>query len=80
MTEATEQQPPNGTTRTAELMERLLLTREQVGVLLAVDEGAVDHLHRIGKLVACKVGKGNRWRPADVRAFVEGLQPDGSGG
>ena len=78
MTDATKQQPTND--RTPELMARLLLNRKQVAEVLAVEEGAVDHLHRIGKLVACKVGKGNRWRPADVKAFVEGLEPDGNGG
>ena len=70
--DATEQQPTNGTTLTP-----LLLDRAGVAALLTVKAGAVDHLHRIGKLKAVRVGKSNRWRRADVEEFVQALQPDG---
>lgn len=62
-------------TTTAELMARLLLNREQVAELLGVKPGAVDQLHRVNLLPACKVGCRLVWKPETVREYVENLIP-----
>ena len=58
------------------LLSQLLLTSEQVGQLLNVSEDCVLNLHRCGQLRGVKVGRYRRWRPEDVRRFVEGLGVD----
>ena len=55
----------------------LVLTREQTAQLLQVSPDSVSNLHRIGALKAVKIGRSLRWRPADVRAYVEGLSGEG---
>jgi hypothetical protein len=62
-------------TTTPDLMSRLLLNRDQVAALLEVDPATVDYLHRMRRLRAVRVGKVNRWKPADVKAYVESLSP-----
>ncbi len=54
----------------------LLLTRDEVAATLQVPAETIDNLHRTGQLRAWKIGKHLRWRPADVRAFVEKLGDD----
>lgn len=57
----------------------LVFTREQVAALLQVSEDTIANLHRTGQLRGVKIGKHLRWRPADVRAFVEGLGKNQTG-
>ena len=54
----------------------LLLTKDAVAELLAIDPETVTNLHRFKKLRGCKVGRALRWRPEDVTRFVAELQPD----
>ena len=61
---------------TAQLMAKLLLTREEVSQLLAVPADTIANLHRVRLLSGVKVGKHLRWTPESVRQFVEGLNPD----
>lgn len=51
----------------------LVLTAEQVAELLQVSIDTIENLHRTKQLRAVKVGKHNRWRLADVEAFIEAL-------
>lgn len=59
--------------------EPLVLTVEQVAELLQVSRDTVENLHRTRQLPAVRIGKHNRWRPQDVRRFVENLA-DGTNG
>lgn len=61
--------------RTAELMGRLLLNREQVAALLGVSEATVETLHRTGRLKGAQVGKELRWQPAWVQKYADELEP-----
>ena len=58
------------------LMSELLLTREEAARVLRVKSDTLENLHRTGQLVGVKVGKHLRWRPSDVRRFVEKLNND----
>jgi excisionase family DNA binding protein len=49
-----------------------LLTAPQVAELLSVSESLVYALRRTGKLRAVRVGTLLRFRPADVRAYIDG--------
>jgi excisionase family DNA binding protein len=49
-----------------------LLTAEDVARLLSVSESLVYQLRRSGKIRAIRVGTLLRFRPADVRAYVNG--------
>jgi excisionase family DNA binding protein len=62
--------------RTAELMGKLVLTREETAEVLSVPPGTVDYLHRVRRLPAVRVGKENRWKPDTIRRYVESLQPE----
>ena len=55
----------------------LVLTRPQVAALLQISEDSIDNLHRTRQLVAVKCGKFLRWRPLDVKAYIEALIPGG---
>jgi len=54
----------------------LVLRRDEVAALLQVSENTVANLHRLRQLEGVKIGKYLRWRPDDVRAFVERLGKD----
>lgn len=58
------------------LMGRLLLSREQVAVVLGVPEPTVEYLHRMKQLRAVKVGKFNMWKPEAVQQYVDALEPE----
>ena len=58
-----------------EVLNKLLLTRVEVAKLLETEESTINNLHSVGRLRAVRVGRYNRWKPADVKAFVEQLQP-----
>ena len=62
--------------KTAELMAKLLLTREEVSQLLVVPPDTITNLHRIRLLSGVKVGKHLRWKPEAVRQYVESLGPE----
>ncbi len=62
--------------KTAELMAKLLLTREEVSQLLEVPPDTIANLHRVRLLPGVKVGKHLRWKPEDVRQYVDGLGPE----
>lgn len=64
------------TSRTEELMSKLVLTREETAELLSVEPGTVDYLHRVRRLPAVRVGKENRWKPDTVREYVKSLEPE----
>ena len=68
--------PDPTNTSTAELLTRLLLTRDQVASILGVDGKTVDNLHRMRRLRAVRVGRENRWKPQSVKEFVETLEPE----
>lgn len=59
------------------LMNELLLERDEVARALRVPADTVLNLHRTKQLVAVRVGKHLRWKPADVRAYVDGLGDNG---
>ena len=61
---------------TAELMAKLLLTREEVSQLLEVPPDTIANLHRVRLLSGVKIGKHLRWRPGDVLQYVESLGPE----
>ena len=61
---------------TAELMVKLLLTREEVSQLLVVPPDTITNLHRVRLLSGVKVGKHLRWKPDAVRQYVESLGPE----
>ena len=61
----------------AELMSRLLLTKEEVAAVLGVPVGTVEYLARMKDLPGVMVGKHKMWKPQTVKAFVEGLEEDG---
>lgn len=52
-----------------------LLCCDDVAALLQVTRDTIQNLHRVRQLRGVKVGKHLRWRPEDVRSFVEGLAP-----
>jgi excisionase family DNA binding protein len=54
-------------------MEPLLLSAEDAAALLSVGTYTVEALTRQGQLPAVKVGKFVRYRPADLRAYVDRL-------
>lgn len=57
--------------------EKLLWSKDETAERLGITPDGVENLHRIGLLVAVKIGRHNRWRPDDVRKFVTDLQPNG---
>lgn len=57
--------------------DRLLLSTEDAAALLSVGAYTVEALTRQGRLPAVKVGKFVRYRPADLRAYVDSLGPPG---
>lgn len=59
---------------TAELMARLVLSRDEVATLLNVEPATVANLHRLGRLRAAKIGRELRWLPSAVQAYVDGLK------
>ena len=74
-TNATTTESTNGTeVNTADLLSRLLLNRDEVAALLGVPPSTVTALHEGRVLRGVKISKYIRWRPEDVRAFVEGLE------
>ena len=75
MPETPTTETPPRPTWTADELAAVLRTADEVGVLLGVSADTVKNLHRMGQLVGVKVGRSLRWRPADVRAFVEALEP-----
>ena len=58
-------------------LPRWLWTAGEVAAVLGVSEDCIRNLHRVGLLVGVKIGRHLRWRPGDVRRFVESL---GEGG
>ena len=52
----------------------LMLDKDDVAGLLRVPSATVENLHRTGQLRGRMVGKHLRWRPGDVRRFVEALE------
>ena len=66
-----------GRDRTAELLSRVLLDREQRAEVLGVEPVTVSYLHRIGVLRGVRVGRRLHWRPADIRQYVESLEIEG---
>lgn len=50
-----------------------LLTAADVALLLKVARRTVYQLHREGELASVNIGAAVRFRPADVRAYVERL-------
>ena len=54
----------------------IALTRDMVATVLNVESGTVENLHRSGALKGIKIGKELRWRPDDVRQFVQNAEPD----
>ena len=59
-----------------ELTSKLLLTREDVVVLLSVPPETIVNLHRTHQLRGVRVGKHVRWLPKDVQRFVDGLEAE----
>ena len=55
--------------------EKLLWDKSEVAERLGITPDGVENLHRCRLLVAVKVGKHSRWKPQDVRQYVDGLQP-----
>lgn len=59
----------------ADLLAKFALTDAEVGRLVGVPASTVANLHRTGALRAVKVGGRLVWRPRDVAAYIEQLQP-----
>ena len=57
-----------------ELMERLLLTREETARVLSIAPESVTYLHRVKSLPAVRVGRQLRWKPETVREYVKSLE------
>ena len=51
----------------------LLWSAEETGEALGITPDAVKNLHRVEVLRGHKVGRVLRWKPDDVRQFVDGL-------
>ena len=62
-------------TPTTETLPRWTWAADEVAAVLGVSGDCVKNLHRLGQLVGVKVGRSLRWRPADVRTYVEALEP-----
>jgi excisionase family DNA binding protein len=45
----------------------------EVAALMRITESSVKGLHRVHKLRAIKLGRHNRWRRADVLAYIDAL-------
>ena len=56
-------------------LPRWLWTAEEVAAVLGVTPDCVKNLHRVGQLAGVMVGRHRRWRPEDVRDFVQTLKP-----
>ena len=54
-------------------IESLLWDAETTAVALSVTKSTVENLHRVKALEGFVVGRHLRWRPADVRRFVDQL-------
>jgi|GEM_PF-2660526 len=54
-------------------MVPLMLDKDDVASLLRVGPATIENLHRTGQLRGRMVGRHLRWRPDDVRRFVEQL-------
>lgn len=52
-----------------------LLSRDEVAVKLAVSLGTLDNLRKRGKLKACGIGKGVKFRNSEVLAYIKSLKP-----
>ncbi len=61
-------------TPTTEILPRLTWTADETAAVLGVTPDAIRNLHRVSRLQGVLIGRSLRWRPADVRAFVEGLE------
>ena len=55
-------------------MVPLMLDKDDVASLLSVGPATIENLHRTGQLRGRMVGKHLRWRPYDVKQFVEQLE------
>ena len=51
----------------------LLWDKDRTAEALSVRPDTVVQLHRVGQLRGVLCGKHLRWKPSDVRRFVEGL-------
>ena len=54
----------------------LVLSKDEVAKALNVRKATVENLHRTHQLRGIKVGKHLRWKPDDVRRFVEQLHSE----
>ena len=68
--------PPEPGISTPPIAAPLMMTREEVAAVLQVPADTVTNLHRERKLRGVRIGKHLRWRPNDLRDFVERLQGD----
>ena len=59
---------------TAAIMANLLLDKDQTAAVLNVPPATIENLHRARLLRGCLVGKHLRWRPSDVRKYVDSLE------
>ena len=57
---------------------RLAWTAEQTANVLSVTSDVIKNLHRVGQLRGVKIGRSLRWRPEDVRKFVDNLGMNGA--
>jgi hypothetical protein len=60
-----------------QLKNKWSLTKSEAAALLSVDEGSIDYLHRTRQLRGIKISGNLRWRPDDVKRYIESLKPDG---
>ncbi len=60
----------------AAMPARLAWTAEITAETLGVTQDCVKNLHRTGQLKGVKIGRHLRWRPHDVREFVQRLGGD----
>ena len=54
----------------------MLWDKEKTAAVLSVPPDTVTNLHRMHLLRGVKCGKHLRWRPCDVRQYVETLGPE----
>lgn len=58
------------------LAAKVLLDQRETAFVMGVPAGTIYYLHREKRLCGVKIGGKLRWRPADIRKYVDGLNGD----
>ena len=59
-------------------LDRLMTARDVADVLAAPSTRTVDRLRRAGAIPAVRIGRGYRFHPEDVQAYLDKVRAEGA--